>query len=118
MTNVTRQQSKLRLIALSVMLIGFSAFSLWAMLDVGYFGIWAAGFESSGSLQILIDLVIGCAIIATWMISDARARGVNPAPWILAVMTTGTIAILVYLLVRELSFSKQDLAENRAAHAS
>lgn len=89
-----------------VLLLGFTAFSTWVMWDVGYFGIWHAGFESSGSLQILIDLAIGCFLICSWIIGDARARGINPVPWIVATLAMGTIAPLAYLLIREYQLSR------------
>lgn len=87
----------------------FAGYSGWLLLDVGYFAIWQAGFESPASLQILMDLVIACLVISSWMIGDARARGVVVWPWLAAVLATGTLAILVYLIVRE--FSKQSVAQ-------
>ena len=88
-------------IALWVIFISFSVFSSWVMWNVGYAGIWQAGMESSGSFQILLDLVICCLIICSWMNADARSRDINPYPWFVAVASTGSIAILVYLIVRE-----------------
>jgi hypothetical protein len=82
-------------------LISFSLFSSWVMWQVGYVGIWQAGLVSSASVQILVDLVICCLIISSWMIGDARARGISPYPWLIAVLTTGSLAILVYLIFRE-----------------
>lgn len=84
-----------------LMLISFSLFSGWAMWQVGYVGIWKAGLVSSGSLQILLDLVICCIIICSWINVDAQSRNINPYPWFLAVLTTGSLAILVYLVMRE-----------------
>ena len=93
----------IRLILLTVTFALFGAYSLWLLLDVGYIAIWQAGFASASSFQILMDLVIACLIVSSWMIGDAKARGVTVWPWILAVVTTGTLAILVYLIVRELA---------------
>ena len=90
-----------RLILLIAILTLFGGYSLWLLLDVGYFAIWQAGFTSPSSLQILMDLVVACLIISSWMIGDARARGVMVWPWIVAVVATGTLAILLYLIVRE-----------------
>ncbi|BDX05640.1 hypothetical protein [Planctobacterium marinum] len=96
----------MRIILLGMILAAFTGFSLWVLLDVGYFGIWAAGFESAGTMQILFDLVISCLVFSCWMLADAKARKVNPWPWLLAILATGSIAILVYLLVREIQKSK------------
>jgi len=71
------------------------------MWKIGYMGIWQAGIESPGSLQILLDLAVCCLLICSWIKNDAQARGVNPYPWIVATFTSGSLAILVYLIVRE-----------------
>lgn len=84
-----------------LVLMTFGLFSTYAMWQVGYFGIWEAGFASVGALQILLDLTIACCLVASWMIADARARGVVIWPWLLAVLAIGSIALLAYLLVRE-----------------
>ncbi len=85
--------------------IDFVAFSSWVMWHVGYIGIWQAGFESPASIQILLDLVICCLIITSWIKKDAEARGMNPYPWIIGTVFTGSIAPLAYLLVREYKIS-------------
>ena len=92
----------------------FTGYSTWLLLDVGYFAIWQAGLASTSALQILMDLVIACLIISSWMIGDARARGITVWPWLLAVLTTGSIAILLYLIVREYS-KKPALNANSSA---
>jgi len=94
-------KSPLRLALLWTVFLGFALFSTWVLWQEGYWGIWQAGLVSAGSQQILIDLVIACLIISVWLRADAKAHGMNPVPWLLGVLTTGTIAILVYLLVRE-----------------
>ena len=84
-----------------IVLIDFALFSSWVMWDVGYLGIWRAGFASWASLQVLIDLVICAGLICVWMVVDARQRGINPWPWVVATLLTGSLAPLVYLIVRE-----------------
>jgi len=94
---------KLRKLLLWTILIDFALYSTWAMWDVGYLGIWEAGFASSGALQILLDLTIACCLIGSWIFQDARARQVNPWPWLVATVFIGTLAPLTYLLLREYS---------------
>lgn len=91
----------LRKILLWTLLIDFGLFSTWVMWEVGYLGIWQAGLASMGSLQVLVDLVIACTLIMVWIHGDARARGVNPWPWIIATLFVGSLAPLLYLLLRE-----------------
>jgi len=87
--------------------IDFAVFSSWVMWNEGYLGIWQAGFTSSGSLQILLDLAICCLLICSWIKGDAEANGLNPYPWMLATFATGSLAPLVYLIVREYRKEKQ-----------
>lgn len=100
----------LRKILLWTLLIDFALFSTWVMWDVGYLGIWQAGLASKGALQVLIDLVIACTLIMFWIHGDARARGVNPWPWMIATVLAGSLAPLTYLLVREYSANRQPRA--------
>ena len=92
---------KLKKVILILALIDMLAFSAYVMWEVGYMGIWQAGFASLGSMQILLDLVICCVILASWMVMDARKRGVNPWPWVVATLFVGSIAPLMYLILRE-----------------
>ena len=90
---------KVKLSLVSV-LVAFGGFSTWVMWQVGYSGIWLAGLDNPASLQILLDLVIACTLICTWMYQDAKSRGIKPYPWIIATLFSGTLAPLVYLIVR------------------
>jgi len=91
----------LRKTILWVILISFAIYSTWVMWERGYLGIWEAGFINSASFQILLDLAIACFLICCWIHGDARARGISPYPWMIATFATGTLAPLVYLLIRE-----------------
>lgn len=117
-TTTTTKRSSLRKWLLWFLLIDFVIFSTWVMWDIGYLGIWQAGFESSGSLQILIDLGIGCLLICSWIIGDAKARGVSSAPWIVATFAIGTIAPLAYLLVREYQLDRLEYNPTSAMKAA
>lgn len=84
-------------------LIDFGLFTSYVVWEVGYLGIWQAGMGSIGAWQVLLDLVIACLLIGGWMLKDSRQRGINPWPWLVATLFVGTIAPLLYLLVREYS---------------
>lgn len=90
-----------RSLILVLILAGFGALSAWAMLSVGYVGIWRAGTAGPGSIQILVDLVIACVLAATWMVRDARERGVTAWPYVLITLSAGSFGPLLYLLRRE-----------------
>lgn len=97
----------LRKFLLWFLLIDFALFSAWVMWEVGYLGIWQAGFTSPGSMQILADLGVACLLIMSWIFADARARGLNPWPWMVATLAIGSLAPLLYLLIREYSNVRQ-----------
>jgi hypothetical protein len=88
-------------VLLWLVLISFSLFSVWVTWEVGYVGLWQAGFASPASLQILLDLCISAGLICLWIIADARQRGDNPWPWVVAVVLLGSVASLAYLIRRE-----------------
>ncbi|MGE0860267.1 MAG: DUF2834 domain-containing protein [Gammaproteobacteria bacterium] len=90
----------LRTLALLVVLAAFSVLSAHAMLEVGYLGIWRAGFASWGGMQLLADLVIACSLAALWIHDDARRRGLNPWPFMLMTLVAGSFGPLCYLLAR------------------
>ncbi|MGH8530501.1 MAG: DUF2834 domain-containing protein [Nevskiales bacterium] len=98
---------KLKLFLLYFLLIDFAVYSGWVMLEYGYFGIWKAGFANPASMQVLFDLVIGCLLISGWMLADAKRRGVNAWPWVIATLVAGTLAPLVYLIRREYAVINQ-----------
>lgn len=90
---------------LIVVLVDFAAFSAYVMLEVGYFGIWAAGFSGPGAMQILFDLVIVASLSCVWMWNDSKTSGLSPWPYILITLTAGSFGPLFYLLRRQLRHS-------------
>lgn len=91
----------LKTTSITLVLLVFGVFSGYVMYQIGYTGIWRAGFSGLGEMQILADLVIACAVIGLWMIGDARARGINPLPYLLLVLVGGSLGVLLYLLRRQ-----------------
>ncbi|TMA26156.1 MAG: DUF2834 domain-containing protein [Deltaproteobacteria bacterium] len=76
----------------------FGAYTLYAIEEVGYFGI-IAGVANAGGLQVALDLVIACLLISWWMVVDARANGRNPWPYLLITLVGGSFGPLLYLLL-------------------
>ena len=96
-------RNTLQLLAIDAVLLAFGAFSIWAMSQVGYLGIWMAGLESPGAMQILLDLIIVCSLAILWMVSDARARGATVWPFVLITLAAGAFGPLLYLAWRQWS---------------
>ena len=87
-------------LVLIAILAAFGTFSSYVMLQVGYFGIWQAGFQSVGALQILCDLVISCLLVSSWMVIDARRSGRKAWPYVLLTLLAGSFGPLFYLILR------------------
>jgi hypothetical protein len=49
---------------------------------------------------MLIDLVIACAFAVTWLVRDARKRGIASWPFVAATLLLGTIGVLAYCVPR------------------
>lgn len=79
-------------------LAAFSALTAMAVLSDGLSGTIAAITFNWASLQIYVDLVLAVAVICAWMHGDARSRGENPWPWIVAAFIVGMFSPLIYLL--------------------
>ena len=88
-------------------------FAAFALLNV--YALWAAGL--SGLVEQLthgnawftvlgMDLVISLGLVATWLVRDARARGVSPLPYLAVTVFTGSIGPLLYLLRRPASAAR------------
>lgn len=87
---------------LALVWLDFMALSAWALWEVGYFGIWEAALTGGpATLQVLFDLVVACGFASRWVVRDARSRGLNPWPWVLAVLPLGSLPLLTYVLVRD-----------------
>ena len=84
-----------------LILAAFGAYSVFVMWHYGYFGIWQAGFANAAALQILLDLVITCLLISSWMLGDARAKDLNAWPFVAITLAAGSFGPLLYLLYRE-----------------
>lgn len=84
-----------------IVFVAFSLLSVWALETVGLAGILGSHIASPGSLQVTFDFFICAALVITWMIGDARRRGIAAWPWVIATLCLGSFAPLVYLLRRE-----------------
>lgn len=89
-----------RKVVLFVVLADFIAIAAWAVSRVGVVGLFTGTIESPAAIVGLADLVISLGLICTWMVRDARARGVSVAPYLVLTPLLGSAAALLYLLRR------------------
>ncbi len=57
---------------------------------------------SFGVPELLLIAVIGSLGVAIlwWVARDARARGMNPAPWVVLVLLLQLIGLVIYIVTR------------------
>ena len=76
----------------------FGAYSLWALAQVGYFGLWQGGFANIGSTQITLDLIVASVLLMGFVVRDCKAQGRPWWPWVVATLLLGSFGTLGYLL--------------------
>lgn len=81
-----------------IVLIPFSLLTAYAVIEVGYFGLFDYQFHSSAGWQVLTDLVIALLLVLIWLVADARRNGRNPWPWVLLTLVSGSFGPLLYLV--------------------
>jgi len=90
-----------KVIALSLVLVAFTAYTLQVVLEHGFMGAFSAAVQNSASVQVVIDLVISVVLIATWIYRDARTKGLQAPLYALMPLCLGSIGTLIYLIRRE-----------------
>jgi len=91
-----------KLILPVLVLIPFTAFSVWVSVTQGYTGFLSLAMREPWGLQMLLDLSISLFLFASWMRRDARERGLPFAPYVALCVALGSIGALAYLIHREL----------------
>ena len=86
--------------ALTIDFVGFTAFTGYILMEYGM-GWVDVAFANPVSTLVTVDLFIALSMVLTWLYADAKARGVNPWPYILLTLGTGSVGTLLYLVVRE-----------------
>lgn len=89
-----------RTLSAAIVLLAFTAFSLWVIATQGYFGFLHLARAEPWGLQLLLDLAIALAFGLTWLVRDARARGLTAWPYVVATLAVGSISILAYVVIR------------------
>ena len=108
---------KLKKIGLVLVLLDFTALTAWALFT-GSLGQTLTQIGSSPwMIQISVDLCIAASFGTAWMWRDAKERGINPLPWALAVVPTGSLALLAYAVRRSFAAERSVSADRPPAGA-
>jgi hypothetical protein len=97
----------LKKIGIALVLVDFTALTLYAMFTESPTAIIDAVTHNWWSVQIAIDLVIAATIGGVWLYRDAKARGLNPMPWLAMLPFIGSLALLGYLVRRNLAPARE-----------
>ncbi|MDX2008807.1 MAG: DUF2834 domain-containing protein [Myxococcaceae bacterium] len=92
----------MRLVGLVLAFLAFTGWTLSIVAQLGFPALASLLSENGHAQQILVDLVIAVAVAWVWLVPDARALGMNPWPYVIATPVTGCIAVLAFLIHREL----------------
>jgi MFS superfamily sulfate permease-like transporter len=87
-------------IGLGVILCDFAALTGYAIYHYGYLGFFEHITANAVTVATFADLVIALSLVLTWMVRDARTRGVSPLPYVLLTLLLGSVGPLVYLIRR------------------
>lgn len=91
----------MRLLLLVVALVAFTGWSVWWVHDEGLIGLFHLLRDSDWGAQVFVDLCIALTVAWTFMAADARRHGLRLWPWLVATPFLGSIAVLSYLIRRE-----------------
>lgn len=72
----------------------FLGWSLLAVVREGPLGFWPEHTRNLWSNQIWFDLLLAAAIAFAALVPRARAAGMRPLPWALAVLASGSVGLL------------------------
>jgi hypothetical protein len=65
-------------------------------------GLWALLRDKPWGRQVFVDLCIALTVAWAWLLPEAKARGIRAWPYLVATPFVGSIAVLVFLVHREL----------------
>ncbi len=94
-------------IVLGVILIAFSALTVYAIVQNGVIGLFTLPFANAATTLITVDLTISLTLIAIWIWQDAHTRGVSPLPYVILIVFFGSVGTLLYLIRRNGSETKR-----------
>ena len=97
----------MRLAGLVAALIAFIGMSWWWVADEGLMGLFVLLRDDDWGAQVFMDLCTALTIGWCFIAPDARRQGLRLWPWLVATPFVGSIALLGYLIRRELHLRTQ-----------
>ncbi|HSO47544.1 MAG TPA: hypothetical protein VLQ68_06390 [Rhizobiaceae bacterium] len=72
----------------------FLAFSVYCVAVDGPTGFWPVHSQSAWGNQVWFDLLLAAGVSLAFLVPEARKHGMNPLPWVVLVILTGSIGLL------------------------
>ena len=85
------------------LLVPFLALTAYALLEVGYIGIFDYHRHSPAGWQVFADLVIALILVLCWLVPHAKKNNRNPWIWVVVTLASGCIGPLLYLATAEVA---------------
>lgn len=93
---------KIRLFSLITVFAAFTVYTAVVVVSHGYTGFIELAFAGGWGAQVFLDLCIALVLFTFWMVPDARSRDIPFVPYVVAILTTGSVGALAYLVHRTL----------------
>ena len=90
----------LRRFLFAALLVDFLALTGWAIWKMGLMAIFALAVSSPGAILISVDLCVALTMACGFMWVDAKEQGINPVPFVLLTLGTGSAGPLAYMVRR------------------
>jgi len=87
-------------IGIGIVLADFLALNAYVVYQYGYIGFVELVTANAATTAALVDLVIALSLVVTWMVRDARERGVSSVPYVILTLVLGSVGPLLYLFRR------------------
>ena len=106
---------KLRLFSVAAVFAAFTIYTTIVVLNHGYTGFLELALTGGWGAQVFVDLIIALILFAIWMVPDAREHSIPAWPYFLAILTTGSVGALAYLVHR--TAKEESIAPSQTTHS-
>lgn len=88
----------------------FLVFSVYCVASEGPTGFWPIHSRSAWGNQVWFDLLLAASVSLAFLVPEARKQGMNPLPWVVLVVLTGSIGLLA--MAARISYLKEGKAHS------
>lgn len=105
----------LRLVSVIAAFVAFSIYSALIVFEHGYTGFIELALTGGWALQVFIDLCIALVLYTIWMFGDAKEGGLPFWPYVIIILTLGSIGALAYPVHRTMREGIEPTAQHPAS---